>query len=720
MLYQLRIPDGNERSSDAIAAVLRSVHTGNRDRLSIQLIIATYQGQTGLFIECPLDLRSLLLVHLIDAYPGCQLQRIPDDALGIDTAGAESVALCPEYVFSHIKQHEGNHDPMTGILSVLPAMGSVVLTLVPASQKRIRRARRAALIADRICLNEALHDWLVQLADDNSRIRRWLAIAVARICMRRGASRIQSESPAKLTDLLFEGSLALSVGSAEQNTSHVSNSERISDLVGAYALFSTADNRLIQAKERNATGGLWSAEELAVLWHPPKSTLKVAKVDRTQTVELEPPTLIRSADENQCSTPLGRIAFRRDRRLVHLPVESLRRHVYITGKTGVGKSTLMHSMLTANMRSNFGVALLDPHGDLYADAIALVPRRRNNSLVLFDPSADNLVPFNPIDVRSGMNRERLAEGVLAAFVKIFKLEAAVTPRLLHILRNALYVLVEQPEATLIGINRLLNDAAYRKSAVARVSNPAVREFWHAEFGRWHERDRVMFIASLQNKLGGFLTNTHLQLILGQPRSGFHLRTVIDERQILLCNLSKGKIGEDAAGLLGALLLSSLQLAGESRADIELRHRPDFVCYVDEVQNYATSALATGLSEARKYRAPLFVLANQYRDQLTPDLQTAIVGNCGSVIAFQVGSEDAEYWSRHFRNKVSPEHLTALPKYHAIADVLLDGMPSGPMTIRTLKPSLGRASQADRLIRHSQRRFAKPAEKLRESVRLAYG
>ncbi|WP_236621169.1 type IV secretory system conjugative DNA transfer family protein [Rhodopirellula sallentina] len=458
--------------------------------------------------------------------------------------------------------------------------------------------------------------------------------------------------------------------------------------------------------------GLMTPEEIALMWHPVSDDVRVSKLHRSGHIELEPPIELPAPGRHTSMTPLGRIAYRKDNRLVCLPIASIRRHCYLTGKTGVGKSSLMLSMLTANLRDNFGIALLDPHGDLFLDAALQVPKRRTNDLILFDPGdVQQLVPFNPLDASGGMDRGRIADGVLSAFVKVFNLDAASAPRLLHIFRNALYTLVEQPDATLIGINRLLTDAPYRKSAVARVSNPVVRDFWHGEFGKWNERDRAQFLASLQNKLGAFLSNRQLQLVLGQPKSGFNLRQVMDSGGILLCNLSKGRLGEDSANLLGALLLSSLQLAGESRADIPESERRDFVCYVDELQNYSTTALATSLSEARKYRSPLFVLANQYREQLIPELRSAIIGNCGSVITFQVGSEDAPFWSRHFGGKVSPEHLMTIPKYHAVADILIDGMPSGPMTFRTLPPPQCIASRAEKIKRHAVRQFARPRTEL---------
>ncbi|EMI16460.1 hypothetical protein RMSM_06618 [Rhodopirellula maiorica SM1] len=728
MLHQFTYPTGNQIGPEAMAGVLRSVHAANRERHSVELILADREGSIQFFIECPVELRAILLVHLLDAFPGAKLERCTDSLLQRHRPNLfQCILLRPQLPFEYLRRQFDRHDPMTAVLSLLKNSGAtrsharITVRLWPARESRCRAAERSFRLHHGRCYSKAVQQSFVRGVVHESRIVRLMSRLLAPVFVRKS---MRSPEPGdKLTDCLFETQVCVEVQSDETNVAVAS--EKLTDIAGAFALFASNENQFTVAAAGSVRpvghAGLLTPNEIALMWHPVKAEVQVSKLQRIESVEVEPPIELPIQGRHARLTPLGRTAYRKDKRLVGLPIESLRRHVYVTGKTGVGKSSLMLSMMTTNMRDNLGIALIDPHGDLYLDVLCQTPKRRTNELILFDPGSDQeLVPFNPLDTSSGIDRGRVADGVLSAFVKVFGLDTATAPRLLHIFRSALYTLVEQPDATLIGINRLLTDTAYRKAAVARVSNPAVREFWHGEFGRWHERDRAQFLASLQNKLGAFLSNRQLQLILGQPKSGFNLRRVMDEGGILLCNLSKGRLGEDSANLLGALLLSSLQLAGESRADIPESERRDFVCYVDELQNYSTTALATSLSEARKYRAPLFVLANQYREQLAPELRSAIIGNCGSVVTFQVGSEDAPFWSRHFGGAVTPESLMAMPKYHAVANILIDGMPSGPMTIKTMPPPIGIGAKVEKLKRQSLRQFARPRVELEQHTDALFG
>ena len=695
----------------------------NGSREPIDLIMAESEGTIQFYIGCSRSMRSILLVHLMDSIAGVRLERVSDNSLPRFKCTC-SAQLRPEYDFLYLRRGFDKHDLLTGMLSLLKTEGSstlaaqLVIRLRPATNRRVTRSMIARKIDQRKCFSQRLRKVLVAFAQHDSLLFRIVGRTITAI-VTRSAKQTPPSIGGKLDEPLFETQIGMRVSSDSDDLGKAS--EKLNDLIGATALFATPENKLVASRPKKSDwkpsrAGLCTAEEIALLWHPIGDSVNVAKVERQRSTQVEPPIVLPQSNRHSRMTPIGQVAYRKDKRFVLLPIESLRRHVYITGKTGVGKSTLMQSMFSSNMKDNLGAALIDPHGDLYEAAIKQVPRRRTNQVVLFDPSQENnIVPFNPLDVPIGMNANRVADGVIAAFVKIFGLDTATTPRLLHILRNSIATLIEQPDATLIGINRLLTDTMYRKSAVNRVSNPVVREFWHHEFGKWNERDRATFLASLQNKLGAFLVNRQMQLILGQPSSGFHMRKVMDDGQILLCNLSKGKLGEDSANLLGALLLSSMQVAGESRANIPETDRRDFVCFVDEVQNYSTAALATGLAEARKYRGPLFVLANQYLEQLSPDLRSAIIGNCGSAVVFQVGSEDAPFWSKHFGGVVTPDHLMAMPKYQAVTTILVDGMPTTPMTIRTLKPQRSSASHIEKLKRQAIRQFARPRSELELST-----
>ncbi|MCA9129268.1 MAG: DUF87 domain-containing protein [Planctomycetales bacterium] len=715
MLYLLKLPSGPcPNASEAMNAVLQGIHAANFRSLSIKLMLASDGGRVRYLVECPAELRAVLLVYLLDLMPGVTLEPVSDRP-GPLQRPSKIATFVPQHDFLFLRRNTTLHDPLTGLLSVLSSSKArrlglaLQIELTPAKPAQLRRATRAGVVAQRPCINRRLHQSILRLLSSSRHLERCCGRMAAKLFTQRTEDARTSE---KLTQPLFAACIQMTSSANGAGADEVRN--LIGDLAGGMSLFATTDNRFIRGTKRRF--GLLSPAEVAVLWHPVDDSVHVTRLERSPLCEVEPPQHLPSSQSQRTFTPVGRVAFRKDRRLAGLTLPSLRRHVYITGKTGVGKTSLMQTMLRANLQAGLGVGLIDPHGDLYRETLAQVPRRRTNQVILFDPSSTSqLVPFNPLDTSIGIDRGRLADGVLSAFVKVFGLEVSTAPRLLHIFRNALLTMVEQPDATLVGINRLLTDNDYRKVAVGRVSNPAVREFWRGEFGRWHDRDRTMFLASLQNKLGAFLSNRQLQLILGQPRSGFSMRRVMDEKMILLCNLSKGQLGEDAANLLGALLLSCMQLAGESRTDVPEDERNDFLCYVDEVQNYATTALVTALSESRKYRAPLLVLANQFRDQLSPELRSAIIGNCGSIITFQVGAEDAGFWKQYYGDKMSEQHLMMIPKYHAIANLLVEGMPSGPMTIQTLPPRPGHSADAKRVSRQAARQFARPVTELQSSV-----
>ena len=413
---------------------------------------------------------------------------------------------------------------------------------------------------------------------------------------------------------------------------------------------------------------------------------------------------------------LGRIKFRKRRETFGIRLDDRRRHLAIIGKTGMGKSTLLQNLVTSDIRAGRGVALVDPHGDLADSILQAIPSNRTNEVVLFD-AGDREFPmsFNPL----ACNRTDQVPLVTAAVVSAFKKLYAESwgPRLEYILRNAVQSLVGQPGTCLASLHRLLADRSYRKSIVARLSDPVLRSFWCNEFERWNERFRNEAIAPIQNKVGQFVAHPVLRGIIAQSRSTLNLREVMDEGRILIVNLSKGRIGEDASLLLGSLLVTQLQLAAMSRSDIPEPDRRDFFAYVDEFQNFATDSFGTILSEARKYGLSL-TIANQYLAQLDEQTADAVFGNVGSLLAFQVGARDAEILAEQFgKHDVTPQDLMNLPRFTAIVRLLIDGMPSRPFTMETL-PSLPIRPDARRpqiIRRTSRHRYARPAHIVEEEI-----
>jgi len=375
----------------------------------------------------------------------------------------------------------------------------------------------------------------------------------------------------------------------------------------------------------------------------------------------------------------ARTNFRNEAKAFGIKRPDRRAHMYIIGKTGTGKSTLLETLIRQDIENGEGLALLDPHGDLVEKVLRAVPDKNKGDLIYFNVP-DNPLGFNPLEKVAPEKRTLAAAGLLDAFKKIWA--DSWGPRLEHILRNAFLALLDQPEATLADVLRLLDDLTFRREICSRVYNSQVRDFWLREYENYPIRLRAEAIAPIQNKVGAFLTDPVLNRILTQKRSDFDLRHVMDEGKILLVNLAKGKIGADASSLLGALLVTKIGLAGLSRADVPEETRRDFYLYLDEFQNLATLSLANMLSELRKYRVNM-VLSHQYLSQLDPQVKDAILGNTGTIISFRLGLTDAEMLAGEFYPFFSARDLINLPNYHIYLRLMIDGVVSQPFSAGTL-------------------------------------
>jgi type IV secretory pathway TraG/TraD family ATPase VirD4 len=359
-----------------------------------------------------------------------------------------------------------------------------------------------------------------------------------------------------------------------------------------------------------------------------------------------------------------------------------RAHMYIVGKTGTGKSTLLETMIHQDLKAGQGLALLDPHGDLVEKILVQIPDERKADLVYFNvPDRTEPLGFNPLERVPGAQRALAASHLLEAFKKMWS--EFWGPRTEHILRNALLALLDQPQATLADVLRLLDEATYRKRVVEQVANTYVRRFWLKEYESYSVRLRSESIAPIQNKVGAFLANPLLQQILIQPRSAFDVRQVMDEGKVLLVNLAKGKIGEDTATLLGSLLVSCLSASALGRAEVAEENRRDFWVYIDEFHTFTTLSTATMLSELRKYRVGL-ILTHQFSSQIDRQVRDAILGNAGTLISFRLGVPDAQLLEAEFLPEFSALDLIGLPNYHIYLKLMVDGVISSPFSGQTIQ------------------------------------
>lgn len=407
--------------------------------------------------------------------------------------------------------------------------------------------------------------------------------------------------------------------------------------------------------------------------------------------------------------------FRNERRAFGIKTDDRRRHMYLMGKTGMGKSTMLENMIVSDIRAGHGLAVVDPHGDLVEKIIDYIPANRINDVIYFNP-ADSEFPiaFNIIEVTDPSHQHLVASGLVGVFKKIYA--ESWGPRLEYVLRNAILALLDYPGSTLLGIMRILVDKEYRRKVIEKVKDPVVRSFWVDEYAKYPDKFATEAIAPIQNKVGQFLSNSLIRNIVGQVKSAIDMRDIMDNRKILLVNLAKGRIGEDTAALLGAMMITKLQMAAMERIDMAEKDRKDFYLYVDEFQNFATDSFANILSEARKYRLNL-IIAHQYIEQLNEVVRPAVFGNVGTLILFRIGAKDAEELESEFTPRFTIEDLVNLKKYDIYLKLMIDGVSSDPFSATTLRPLNDdeKTGNREKIIRVTHERYSKPKSVIEEKI-----
>lgn len=416
-----------------------------------------------------------------------------------------------------------------------------------------------------------------------------------------------------------------------------------------------------------------------------------------------------------------------DRRNKRIPfgikAEDRTRHMYIIGKTGMGKSTLIEQMAVQDIKNGEGFAFFDPHGKSAALLLEYVPPERIKDVVYFAPfDMDNPIAFNVMEDVGPDKRHLVANGLMSAFKKIWGPETW-SARMEYILLNTLLALLEYPGSTLLGVNRMLTDKVYRKKVVDNVKDPSVKTYWTDEFAKYSEQYTKDATPAIQNKIGQFTSNPLIRNIIGQPHSSFDLRKVMDERKILIVNLSKGQLGEGNANLLGGMLITKIYLAAMSRADLsepELKKLPNFYMYVDEFQSFANESFADILSEARKYRLAL-VMAHQYIEQMDEKVRAAVFGNVGTQIMFRVGATDAEVLEKEYAPVFTAEDMVNLGFAQIYLKLMIDGVASHPFSAVTLPPvQPPEYSKKDEVVASSRTLYAHPRTEVEKSIGDWYG
>ncbi|MCA9364004.1 type IV secretion system DNA-binding domain-containing protein, partial [Candidatus Kaiserbacteria bacterium] len=383
----------------------------------------------------------------------------------------------------------------------------------------------------------------------------------------------------------------------------------------------------------------------------------------------------------------ARTDFRGSDKLFGLKRSDRRQHMYVIGKTGTGKSALLHNLIVQDISNGSGVCVVDPHGELVESILAKIPKSREKDIIYFNPAdSDYHVGFNPLELPDPKYKHLVASGLMGIFTKIWA--NTWSARMEYILNNAILALLDTPHTTLLGIPRLLTDKEYRQKIIGNLKDPVVKAFWVSEYEQWQDKFRNEAIAPIQNKVGQFLSTSLIRNVVGQSHSTIDVFNLMNEGKIFLVNVSKGRIGEDNSALLGAMLITKIQLSAMERVRIPEEERRDFYLYVDEFQNFATDSFASVLSEARKYRLNLIV-AHQYVGQLTTDVSTvvrdAVFGNVGTMLMFRVGAADAEFLESEFTPEFTIEDMVNLPNYRIYLKLMVNGVASRPFSAKTLPP-----------------------------------
>ncbi len=405
--------------------------------------------------------------------------------------------------------------------------------------------------------------------------------------------------------------------------------------------------------------------------------------------------------------------YRNINRKFGIKLDDRRRHMYVVGKTGMGKTTLLENMVLNDIYAGHGVGVVDPHGDFAEKIIDYIPPNRINDLVYFNPSDVNFpIGFNVLEVVRPEHKHLVASGLMGVFKKIWP--DVWSARMEYILNNTILALLDFPNTTLLGINRMLSDEKYRKRIVRNVKDPVVKAFWEVEFASYTEKFATEAVAAIQNKIGQFLSASVIRNIVAQVRSRINIREIMDSKKILIMNLSKGRIGEDNSRLLGGMLITKIQLAAMERVDIPEPTRKDFFLYVDEFQNFATESFANILSEARKYRLDL-IMAHQYMEQLDETVLAAVIGNVGTMVTFRVGSTDAEILAKEFAPTFVETDLVNLTKFEIYLKLMIDGVASQPFSANTLAPINIATGSTEKVVKVSRERYAVPRDKIEDKI-----
>lgn len=535
----------------------------------------------------------------------------------------------------------------------------------------------------------------------------------------------------KTTKLGYQVKIRLMYAGNDQRTARL----RMQALVGAFKQFNTTnlngfkvkstsfgkDKQLeYQARFFIDNGFILNIEELASLFHLPHTTVETPNIVWATTKTAEPPANIpvsKTGEETDISL-FGVTNFRGDNTIFGIKRADRGRHVYILGQTGTGKSGALELLTLSDIYWDQGFAVIDPHGDYAQHVLSFIPERRIDDVVYFNPAdTQNPIGFNPLEVSDPSLKGHISSEVVGVLKRLFA--ESWGPRLEYILRYTLLALLDYPNATMLDITRMLTDRKFRDKVISHLEDPVVKNFWVTEFASWNDKFASEAVAPVLNKVGAFTANPMVRNIIGQPKSTFNVREIMDQGKILVVNLSRGMMGEDNAGVLGALMVTKIQLSAMGRADTPEKDRRQFYLYVDEFQNFATDSFAVILSEARKYGLNL-TIANQYISQMGQAVRDAVFGNVGTVVSFRVSPDDSPFLQKYFEPEFESSDLIQQHSRFFVVTMMIDGEKAPAFSAKTLNLPQPPADNTATIIERSRERYSRPKSDVEDLIKETSG
>lgn len=756
VLLILEIPKANDKSELAAEQMFASLHgilrdakelrenNGYQEHLSFE--IASVAGRIRFYVWTPKSLQSFVEGQVYSQYPTVQISEAPEDYVSHERQ--HSVVYTSEIIptaneFLPIRTFQSFEvDPLAGITGTLAKLEDsseelwIQILVRPVADDWHKQAERWISKVKSGTTNGFFGDfnfdfkWVGEILKSLWQPPEAGAQgqATAKEVSDRDKTRI-AEAEKKATKLGYQVKIRLAYLGDSQTNAKL----RMQALVGTFKQFNSTNlNGFKMANESYKKedlakykarlfadrGYLLNIEEVASVYHLPHTNVETPNIVWASTKTAEPPAKLPiitgndAVDEN--ISAFGMTNFRGINHQFGMLRYDRSRHIYIIGQTGAGKSGTLELLALSDIFHGQGYAIIDPHGDFAINNMKFIPGARMQDVVYFNP-ADTEYPlgFNPLEVTDPAHKTNISSEVIGVLKRMFG--ESWGPRLEYILRYTILALLDRPETTMLDITRMLTDKRFRKETLSYCRDTVVLQFWNIEFDSWTEKFQAEAIAPVLNKVGAFTANPVIRNIIGQPHSTFNIRQMMDQGKILVVNLSKGLIGEDNAGILGAFLVTKIQLAAMSRSDIiNIEDRRPFYLYVDEFQNFATDSFATILSEARKYGLNLTV-ANQYISQMSDTVRNAVFGNVGTMICFRVSADDAPILSKQFEPQFEPNDLLQMHNRNFVINMVINGEKTPAFSARTLNLPTATTDNTAAIIANTRAIYGQPRAAVEQMI-----